>query len=218
MTGNLPAEGQADSMDQNVDLRVFELLASRLCHDLVSPVGAIKSGLELFTEYGDDADGQTMALVDGSAEQASLKLQCFRLAYGQAGSQRDDVTIAETVNLVTAVCGNQRMRIEATGDAAIAGAGNGKLLMNMAFVGAEAIGRGGVLTLGAGNGALQVVASGAGAQIDDEMRAALDLSLPVDALTPKTVQGYFTALLARRAGQAIRVDAPTGSVSLTVAG
>ena len=194
-------------MNQNIDLRVFELLASRLCHDLVSPVGAVKSGLELFTEFGEDADGETMALINGSAEQASLKLQCFRLAYGEAGSQREESTIAEIVGLVTAVCGNQRVRIEATGDPTVKGTGNGKLLMNLAFVAAETIGRGGVLTLGASGTALQAVASGEGAAIDAEMRAALDLATPVDALTPKTVQGYFTALLARRAGRSLRVEA-----------
>lgn len=47
-----------------------------------------------------------MALINNSATQASEKLQCFRLAYGQAGSQRADVPIAEAVGLVTAVCGN----------------------------------------------------------------------------------------------------------------
>ena len=78
----------------DVDLQVFELLASRMCHDLVSPVGAIKSGLELFTEFGEDPDGETMALINGSAEQASQKLQFFRVAYGQAGSQREDVKLA----------------------------------------------------------------------------------------------------------------------------
>jgi histidine phosphotransferase ChpT len=93
-------------MDIDVDLRVFELLASRLCHDLISPVGAIKSGLELFIEFGDDPDGETMALINNSATQASEKLQCFRLAYEQAGSQRADVPIAEAFGLVTAVCRN----------------------------------------------------------------------------------------------------------------
>lgn len=194
-------------MEMNVDLRVFELLASRLCHDLISPVGAVKSGLELFTEFGEDAEGETMALINGSAEQASLKLQCFRLAYGEAGSQREDVRNAELVGLVTAVCGNQRMPVEAVGEAVVPGMGNGKLLINLAFVAAETIGRGGVLTLGATANTLRATATGEGAAIEQEMLSALDLSASVDTLTPKTVQGYFTGLLAQRAGRAVRVDA-----------
>ena len=51
-------------MDASDDLRVTELLASRLCHDLISPVGAVNSGLELFREFGEDPHGEAMALVE----------------------------------------------------------------------------------------------------------------------------------------------------------
>jgi len=40
-------------MEPTIELRVAELLASRLCHDLISPVGAVNSGIELMTEFGD---------------------------------------------------------------------------------------------------------------------------------------------------------------------
>jgi histidine phosphotransferase ChpT len=204
-------------MKQGVDLTVFELLASRLCHDLVSPVGAVKSGLELFTEFGDDPDGETMALINGSAEQASQKLQCFRFAYGQSGAQRDDVSLAELVGFATAVCGNQRTRIEGTGDAIVTGMGHGKILINLAFVAAEAIGRGGVVTLGATGGAMRATAEGDRAEIDAAMIEALTLAAPVEALTPKTVQGYYAGLLAQRVGKDIEIDTATpGRVSLAV--
>src|SRR3546814_3632269 len=73
-------------MDIKIDLRVAELLASRLCHDLVGPIGAVGNGLELLgdEEFGmaDDA----MKLTTSSARQASHILQFFRLAYGMAGA------------------------------------------------------------------------------------------------------------------------------------
>ena len=73
-------------MEPTIELRVAELLASRLCHDLVSPVGAVNSGIELLTEFGDDPDGESMALIFSSARTASDKLLFFRIAYGNAGS------------------------------------------------------------------------------------------------------------------------------------
>ena len=74
-------------MEMKIDVRVAELLASRLCHDLVGPIGAIGNGLELLAddEFGmaDDA----MQLTTKSARQASNVLQFFRLAYGMAGAR-----------------------------------------------------------------------------------------------------------------------------------
>lgn len=64
-------------MEPTIELRVAELLASRLCHDLVSPVGAVNSGIELLTEFGDDPDGESMALISSSARTASDKLLFF---------------------------------------------------------------------------------------------------------------------------------------------
>lgn len=204
-------------MELQVDLRVFELLSSRLCHDLVSPVGAVKSGLELFTEFGDDPDGDTMALIGGSADQASRKLQFFRAAYGQAGTQREGVKLSEVVDLLTAVAGNQRTKIEAP-DGVVSGAGNGKLLMNMGLIVADAIPRGGVVTISASPEGLRAEARGAGAALDVAMTEAMTLNVAVDALDAKTVQGYFTALLAKRVGTQVQVEvASPDSVALTVA-
>src|SRR3546814_1407714 len=74
-------------MDIKIDRRVAELLAARLCHDLVGPIGAVGNGLELLgdEEFGmaDDA----MKLTTSSARQASHILQFFRLAYGMAGAR-----------------------------------------------------------------------------------------------------------------------------------
>jgi len=54
-------------MEPTIELRVAELLASRLCHDLISPVGAVNNGTELLTEFGEDPDGESMQLIATSA-------------------------------------------------------------------------------------------------------------------------------------------------------
>ena len=75
-------------MDASEALRIAELLASRLCHDLVSPVGAVGSGIELLREFGEDPGGDAMTLVEQSARLATERLQFFRIAFGQAGAGR----------------------------------------------------------------------------------------------------------------------------------
>ena len=73
-------------MDDLTDLRLAGLLASRLCHDLVGPLGAVGNGLELMAE--DDAmSGEAMALAQRSARRATGRLQLFRFAFGTAGGE-----------------------------------------------------------------------------------------------------------------------------------
>jgi len=74
-------------MDVQIDLRVTELLASRLCHDLVGPVGAVNNGLELLADEIDDMGPEALKLASDSAARAARALQYFRFAYGMAGSR-----------------------------------------------------------------------------------------------------------------------------------
>ncbi len=73
-------------MDVKVDPRVIELLCSRLCHDLISPVSAINNGFELIAEFGDEMRGEAMSLMGDSAREAARRLKFFRIAFGAAGA------------------------------------------------------------------------------------------------------------------------------------
>ena len=97
-------------MEPTIELRVAELLASRLCHDLISPVGAVNSGIELMTEFGDGVDSESMQLVSTSAKLASEKLQFFRIAYGNAGSGAN-IPLGDGMRLIEPVCANQRTAV-----------------------------------------------------------------------------------------------------------
>src|SRR5580658_1211274 len=72
-----------------IDLRVLELLASKLCHDLVSPVSAINNGVELIEDIGGSVVDEAMKLIGDSAAQASRRLRLYRIAYGRAGSDEN---------------------------------------------------------------------------------------------------------------------------------
>src|SRR3546814_5189011 len=66
-----------------LDLRVLELLVSRLCHDMVSPIGAVNNGIELMEEMGDEMGDQAIELVAHSGRQAAARLQCFQIGRAQ---------------------------------------------------------------------------------------------------------------------------------------
>lgn len=76
--------------DSNKDMAVvMELLASRVCHDLISPVGAIHNGIEFMEEMGADAIDEALGLIKHSASQSTAKLQAFRMAYGAGGHDKN---------------------------------------------------------------------------------------------------------------------------------
>ncbi|HKS87944.1 MAG TPA: histidine phosphotransferase family protein, partial [Stellaceae bacterium] len=79
------AAWQHGAMTQSVDLRVVELLASRLCHELIGPVAAIGNGVELLADEAPDFVREAIALVGDSAKKANVRLQFYRFTYGFSG-------------------------------------------------------------------------------------------------------------------------------------
>jgi histidine phosphotransferase ChpT len=74
------------NLDHAIPARASELLISKICHDLVSPIGAVNNGIEFMAEMGDDGLGDGIGLIEHSAKQASVRLQLFRMCYGAGGS------------------------------------------------------------------------------------------------------------------------------------
>lgn len=212
-------------MEKKTDLRVAELLTSRLCHDLVGPIGAVGNGLELL---GDDEFGMAddaMKLTNSSARQASTILQFFRLAYGMAGN-RVGTDYTQIRDLSAALLEHSRTRLEWGPTQAPEGAPDGfaKALLNMVALGHEALPRGGLLKVEAmtQSGAIvgRVTAAGQDAHLRPESLAGLQDSVDLDEMTPRGVHGYFTRLVAKRLGSdlAVETSAPdTLQLSVTVA-
>ena len=202
-------------MSPTIDLHVAELLASRLCHDMISPVGAVKTGVELYSEFGDDPDGETMGLITQSAVQAAEKLQFFRLAYGSAGTSASGVTVSDAMALIESVCGNKRTIIETDTLDDQPPFGGIKIMLNGAMLAGDCLPRGGVLRIGTGaNGGtdygVRVTAVGERAGLDDELSAALSGETDAADLTPRSAHAYYTSILARGldGGLAIETSQP----------
>lgn len=196
----------------SIDLRVAELLASRICHDLVGPVSAVNNGMELLQEEmtpGEAADA--VRLASDSAAQSAAVLQFYRLAFGMAGS-REPPSATELRRVAEAFLARGKVRLDwpETPLPGNAPHDTGKLLLNMLALGVEGLPRGGTLALsaaavGAGIEA-RVAASGERAGLREESQAALSDDVPIEELTPRNVQGYFAALLARRLGGRLALE------------
>jgi histidine phosphotransferase ChpT len=185
--------------DGTFDLRLAELLAARLCHELVSPIGAIANGLEILEDEPDFA-GDAGALIALSARQASRRLQFYRAAYGSSA------TLADT--LIRRVIGDLFVESRISIDWRIAALpdGWGKLACNLVLLAAEALPRGGSVSLtAAGPDGIAATARGEGARLTDGVAALLDGRPDLDALCERTVQAAFTAALAARARAGIIV-------------
>ena len=200
-------------MEMTVDLRVAELMASRLCHDLVGPIGAVGNGLELLSddEFGmaDDA----MQLTANSARQASAILQFFRLAYGMAGA-RVGADYSQLRELTAALLESSKTELDWSTIEAPAGIpdGAGKAVMNIIALAHEALPRGGRLTVDiSGDGEsfdLVVTAVGQDAHLRPESLAGLDSAADVGELSPRGVHSYFTCMIAKRLGSQLEVETP----------
>lgn len=191
-----------------IDLRVAELMCSRLCHDLVSPVGAINNGVELIEELGGDSTGEAMALVSQSAERAAALLRCFRLAYGAAGASAA-TGLAEAREAAEGYLAGTKVALvwpAAEGSGAALPPGAAKVALNLVMLAAEALVYGGAIRVEIGGAAspadalarrVTVIAEGRAAALGDEEALALHGSSPPDTLTPRTVHAYAVGAFAR---------------------
>jgi histidine phosphotransferase ChpT len=188
-------------------LELASLLCSRLCHDMMSPVGALTNGLELLADEQDpDMRKRCLELIEQSARMASDKLRFFRLAFGALGvGPGEPVPIAEAQALVEALAGaSQRITVNWVLASEMLPLVAIKTLLNFALIGIQALVRGGTLDLGAeqaGSGIEIVVrASAERIAFDPDVGRALDGTLPEGELTSRTAPAAITHALAASIG------------------
>ena len=196
-----------------VELRVMELLNARLCHELISPVGAINNGVELVAEEDVDADFQrdAMKLIASSAKTAGHRLNFYRFAYGSGrGSTGKDAALG--------LLESGKVRADWQDSASALPVEWQLLACNMIVIAAEVLPRGGTLKIEAGEGGTGIVVNAGGDSVNltAELRAALTDGADIDALTARTVHGYYTARVAESLDARLELAAPSaGKVVLT---
>jgi len=201
------------------DLDFAALLVSRVCHDLVSPVGAVVNGLEVLEDETDMAmRADALRLVAASAEQAAARLQFARIAFGAAGSAGAELDLAEVGRIMSGLLKGGKVELVWQAEAVNWPKDWAKLLMNAVLVGADSLPRGGkvyVETSRAGHAPkFTVRAAGTIARMTPEVERALT-GEPAGVLDGRSIQPYLTHQLSKTIGAVLGTAAAEGEVRLT---
>lgn len=182
------------------ELELAALLCSRLCHDIVGPLGAVHNGMEILQEETDpDMREQAEALVARSALEASRRLQFLRLAFGASGGEEHSFSLSEAREAARALYDTGKISLVWENVAPQFSKTGSKLLLNMILAVAAAMPRGGELIVEVAEAPERSRVSGQGnnARFRPEARSALtEAEAEIDA---RNVQYRYTALLAKAA-------------------
>jgi histidine phosphotransferase ChpT len=188
----------------HLDLRVLELLTARLCHELIGPIAAINNGVELLADEPVLARGQAdfthdaIALVGDSASRAASRLQFYRFAYGYGHG--GSMVGSPPNELASRFFESTRITCDYGESVRALPLDWQRLACNLLLAGAEALSRGGSLVLAVAPDGLDLEATGEFAALPPETTAAFSPATPVAELTSRSVQAYFTGLLAETLG------------------
>jgi histidine phosphotransferase ChpT len=194
------------------------LLCSRLCHDLMSPVGALNNGIELLADETDpEMREKCLELLADSARASANKLKFFRLAFGAAGGFGEEIDTHEAEAALEGLFGAER-RIELgwmVGDEKLP-KGAIKLLLNLALLAGDALVRGGRLDVAAetGNGKIELAVRAEGPRIllDPVLRETLATGGQAGPIEPRAAGAWLAHNLASEAGGSIQLSDPASDV------
>lgn len=186
------------------------LLCSKVCHDIISPVGAIANGLELIDEQGDaETEKIAMDLIRDSAANASARLQFARIAFGAAGSAGADIDTGDAQNVAMGYFEQEKKTdLEWHGERALLPKNKVKLVLNLLLAGLAAIPRGGKVVAmleGAGETvSFKVMASGQNGRVPPVLLDLINGSYS-EALDAHAVQPLYLLKLAESCKMSIGV-------------
>lgn len=196
------------------------LLCSRLCHDLLSPVGALNNGLELLAdEHDPEMRARCLELLSESAKASANKLKFFRLAFGAAGGFGETVDTREAQAAIEGLFGdNHRVKIGWMVEDPVLPKQAIKVLLNLALIGGDALIRGGQLDIGAEivDGSIEIVVRADGPRIvlDPELRGALAGGQDDMPITPRAAAAFLAHALVTQGEGVLQVSPPESEVLL----
>jgi len=193
-------------------LDLAALLCSRVCHDLVSPTGAIVNGLEVLEENGDaETKSFAMDLIKKSAKTASARLQFCRIAFGAAGSAGAQIDTGDAEKMARGFIEDDKTKLAWNVARTLLPKNRVKLLLNMLVISGQAIPRGGMLTVDSVGGGetmgFRITATGLNARIPAHVPALLEGTSESGTVDAHAVQPFYTGLLARACGLTVGLAA-----------
>lgn len=191
------------------------LLCSRLCHDLLSPVGALGNGLELLADETDpEMRERCMELLADSARATANRLKFFRLAFGAAGGFAEQVDTREARAAIEGLHGDGKVKLGWMVESPTLPKAAIKVLLNLALIAGDALVRGGQLDIGAEGGEVVIRAEGPRLILDPEIRNALLGEVDPDFLSPRTSAAWLVHLLVSEEGGSVQATQPEDGVLL----
>ncbi len=201
MMTETPTPAQAVSLD---GLDLASLLCSRVCHDVISPVGAVVNGIELY-DSGDAAMKEfSIDLVRKSSRQASARLQFARIAFGAAGSAGAMIDTGDAGSVAKSFFADEKITLSWDFPRALLPKNQVKLLLNLILLATHAIPRGGNLavtgSIEAEQASFAITASGINARIPHNAEDLLAGRAPNGVVDAHAIQPYYAGQIARAAG------------------
>lgn len=188
------------------------LLCSRLCHDLLSPVGALNNGIELLAdEHDPEMRARCLDLLAESARASANKLKFFRLAFGAAGGFGDEVDTREARAAIEGLFGGDgRIRLGWMVDEPTMSKAALKVLLNIVLIAGDSLVRGGSLDIGAEkhDGGLDIVVRAEGPRIvlDPELRDVLVGKTGEDEVAPRAAAAWLAQALVQEGNGRLQVS------------
>lgn len=213
-----PASQTAAKPVAPTDLELAALISSKICHDVIGPVGAIYNGLEILDE-DNNLEAKTYALdvIRNVTEQASAKLQFARFAFGASGSAGSTIDLSTAEEISRGFIGQNKHRLVWKGASGLMSKDKVKLLLNMVAVALTALPRGGEIEV-AVSGPLEapifrIACRGDRARPPQHLGEFLSGG-PQPPLDAMTIQAYYTCRLAVTASMQLTVEQATDGVVL----
>jgi histidine phosphotransferase ChpT len=201
-------------------LDLAALLCSRVCHDVISPVGAIVNGLEVLEDEKDETmRGFAQDLIKKSARQASARLQFARLAFGAAGSAGASIDTGDAEQVARGFIQDDRTTLVWTAPRVLLPKNQVKLLLNLLLIAQTAVPRGGtievVLQVEGEQGRFKVISKGLNARIPHAVPLLLKGEPESGAVDAHSIQPFYTGLIAKAANMTVEMTIEGDTVTTT---
>ncbi|PPD18324.1 MAG: histidine phosphotransferase [Methylocystis sp.] len=200
-------------------LDLAALLSSRVCHDVISPVGAIVNGLEVLEEEKDaEMRGHALALIKSSANEASARLQFCRLAFGAAGSKGASIDTGDAELVTRQLIADERTQLFWSVPRVLMSKNKVKLLLNLCVLADAAIPRGGVISVSSAGEddrvTFRIEAKGVNARVASNVPRLLEGESEEGAIDARAIQAYYAGLVATSCGMQVVVSSEPELVTI----
>ena len=194
------------------------LISSRICHDVISPVGAIVNGLEVLEDEKDpEMRAVALDLIKRSAASASSRLQFCRLAFGAAGSMGASIDTGDAETVTRGLIASERTALAWNPPRQFAPKNKVKLLLNLCLIAQSTVPRGGVISVDLSGQddslAMRVQARGVNPRLASGVADLVAGRPESGAVDAHSIQPYFAGLVARECGMEVAITVEAESVT-----